>query len=356
MRNARNLSRWIGWIGVLCMVTDKGRSDDDVNRLIDGVISRSSAIHSIQITYTQRSYTLLNGQRTDENTFRARMVVDGSDWVIRYGGSRNFRMQRGNAALSFTEIESDDGKQTFRSLYVEEPKALEELINENPFFAAARLGQFLYASQIEFIDRHRQRAVVRGERQAGEYATTELEFPVVATDFHAAMLIIPQGIGRARRGQLRICVAPTLGYALPRIEYVTQEGIVEHEIVADEFVDEGNGIYFPRRAQVRTRSAESEDVVDFVVHEVSGLNLPLHSEGFTMKIPIGTRVSDSRPGVPPTSFEIQNQKQLDELNRALGSPRPDSTWNRRRLLLTVNSLCFLVCLTIYAIRRCLQSS
>jgi hypothetical protein len=355
MYDVKTFGGSIGLIAVLSLIASTAWSDDGVDRLIDGVVSRSSTIHSMQVTYTQRSYTLQSGRTTDESTFRARMVVDGSDWAIRYDKSRNFRMQRGNAGLSFVETQSDADR-TFRTLYVEEPKSLEELIYENPYFAAVRLGGFLYGSQSEFIDRHRQQAVVRGERQAGSYATTELEFPVAAADFHAAMLIIPQGIGRARRGRLRIGVAPALGFALPRIEYVTDEGVVEHEIVADEFVDEGNGVFFPRRAQIRTRGPQSEDVAEFVIHDVSGLNLPMHADAFTMKIPLGTWVNDSRPGVPPTSFEVKNQQQLDELHRALGRPQADSARNWRRLLLTVNSLCFVVCLTLYVIRRCMQSS
>jgi hypothetical protein len=331
------------------------KADEDPQRLIDGIISRASAIHSIQLTYTHRGY-VLGSPPADIRAFHGQMTVDGRNWALRYDGSSNFGMQRGPVRLSFVEIESAEHKQTFRTLYVEGPRSLEELINASPYHAAPRLGTLWYSAQVEFIDRNRERATLRGTGQLDGHSTVELEWPVAAADFDEAMLIVPESIARAGRGRLRLCVAPELGYALPRIQYVGEAERVEHEVMAGDFVDEGGGVYFPRRVGSTTKVPGGDQINEFVIHQVTNLNTPVPPATFSLKIPLGTRISDSRPGVPAASFELQDQKQLQQLNQALADPDAAEIWNRRRILLTLNSVCFLVCLTIYAMRRCLRSS
>jgi hypothetical protein len=344
----------VGLISVVVGLARPAVAADDANQLIDGVTSRATAIHSIQLTYTHRAYWLQGGQATNDAAFDAEITVDGTNWVVRYPNSENFRMLRGQGTVSFVETESAENKAIYRTLNVEAPQTLQELINENPYFAAPRLGGFWYAAQVGFIDQKRRQAIVRGERQVDGVVTIELEWPVEANDFDEALIMIPDGIARARRGWLRICVAPELGYALPRIEYVTEDGQVEHEVAASEFVDQGGGVFFPRRATVRSKDKNGERVSNFVVHQVAKLNEPLRPDTFSMKVPIGTRVSDSRPGVPQSTFDLQSQDQLDQLNKALADPDSSSSWNKRRLLLAVNSVCFLVCLSIYVIQRCFR--
>jgi hypothetical protein len=348
--------RVIWLVGALAALPAPCGGADDANQLIDGVISRATAIHSVQMNYSHHAYLLRDGRPTEESTNDVQLTVDGANWAMRYDDSKNFRMQRGQAAVSFVEIASARHNKIFRTLFVAAPTSFQELINEGPHNAAPRLGGFWYSVQVGFIDQHRQQVVVRGERQVDGIATIEMEWPVKGLDFDEAMLIIPDRISRDLRGRLRICVAPQLGYALPRIEYVSENGHVEHEVTATDFVDHGSSIYIPRRGTARTEVANGYEVGSFVIHNVTHLNEPLPPDTFSMKIPLGTRVSDSRPGVPQSTIDLESQDQLEQLNKALGDSDSASSGRTGRLLLTLNSVCFLICLSIYVMQRCFRTS
>jgi hypothetical protein len=89
---------------------------------------------------------------------------------------------------------------------------------------------------------------------------------------------------------------------------------------------------------------------------VSYVNQRLPAEVFSLQIPAGTRVRDSRPGVPTSVFYLSEQSQFDDLNRALDpASSPATNWTRR-LLLAANCLFVILCLAIYVFKRCRSES
>jgi hypothetical protein len=175
---------------------------------------------------------------------------------------------------------------------------------------------------------------------------------VAATDMDEAMIVIPNAIARARRGRLRVCVAPSLGYALPTIEYVTLDGRVVQQFTASNFEEFDGQVFFPRQAGCKTTLDDGEEISDFQIHKIASLNQTLPADTFSTAIPRGTRVRDSRPGVPMSVFYVNAQDQVDDLNRSLDPKHSPPRWSRRTLLLLVNCVFLLTCLLIHVVHRC----
>ena len=182
--------------------------------------------------------------------------------------------------------------------------------------------------------------------------TVELEWPVRVTDFDEALIVIPGPIARARRGRLRVCVAPELGYAIPSIEYVTDDGRVALSLTTSQYEACDSQVFFPRHAQCMTELDEGQQTSSFTVHRVEYVNQSLPAKEFAMQIPEGTRVRDSRPGVPTSVFYLNNQDQLEDLNRILEPTGKSRRSSNRIILLAINSLCLMVLLAVYVIHRC----
>jgi hypothetical protein len=334
------------------VLSHPARGDDEIESLIDGLISRATAVHTVKLAYDYSSRVQQGGRQLHQQQTQITMAIEGASWIVRHDSSTNFRMQRNEISVSYYELPSEKTNEVFRSLHLEAPVSLQDLIAEHACYAAPRLGSVWFPQQVTFIDRHRAQAVLRGRPQIQGIETVELEWPVTATDFDEALIVIPNPIARDRRGRLRICIAPSLGHALPRIQYVTDDGHSAQVFAASTFEQFGQQLFFPRHVECSTELDNGQDTSTFEIRQVSNVNQSFAPDEFLLQIPQGTRVRDSRPGVPTSIFYLNEQNQIDDLNRALDPgahpPRP----GKRMWLLVVNSAFLITCLGAYVIKRC----
>ncbi len=364
---------FIGHLAILCSIVvlscesrclAQDGPSQEIIRLIQGAVGRSSAVTSLKLKYRYRSEAF---RKRGEDPVTERMdlaiTVRGNDWIVKYGDSANFRMKRNQASVKYYEVlrrygddetSQDEGVTTRQSsLHLIAAETYQSLIHEHACHAGPRLGTFWFPEQAAFIEQQQLQVVDKGTEHLGPIETHVLEWDVAALDLDAAMVLIPDEIARSRRGKLRIYIAPKLGYALPRIEYATLEGKVVQQFEASQFVPVNASLFFPREALCRTVYREQADVSRFEISEITDVNQEISDGEFSINVPELTYVRDSRPGVPVSVFQLKSQEQLDQINGVLENAMPaPGTTQLRRVLLWLNALALVIVLGYWVRKRC----
>jgi hypothetical protein len=324
-----------------------------VQEAINGILARSEAIIAIQVRYQYRGTSRgADGSALADYSQSLRLTVQGLNWILRYVDSPNFRLRRNDATLNYTES-IGAGRDPIRSLHIEAPVPLRSLTYENAAYAATRLGTLWFMEQAQFLRAHREKAIRQPDASVDNIKTIVLDWDVGPPTFGQAMLVIPPKIAQARRGTLRLHTAPELNYALPCIEYLTPQGEVELQIKARNFAPAGNGIYFPHDVECTTSRLDGIERNEFRVQEISLVNEVIPDAEFALKIPQGTRVRDSRPGVPTSIFNLESRSQRDNVDALLaGQAAGQTTTSLRWTLLAVNLTFLTLSLLIWSYRRC----
>ena len=281
----------------------------------------------------------------------------GEDWVLRQAESNNFRMSRNRASLNYYEAVSQPNQQD-RSLHIQEVVSMEDLLHEHASHAATRLGTFWYRSQARYLDQHREQCRQTGNQTLGNLQTNVLEWTIKALDFDEAMTVIPHPIAQEGSGILRIYACERLNWVLPRIEFCTLDGKVKRRFEANDFRKIADGLFFPHHAMSHRFMGNRQDTSEFSIRRVSYTNTKLPDDEFALRVPVKTRVRDSRPSMTPAIFSLQDPYQLDNLLSDLGAPSVPASKNSktRFYLLVTNGVLLLLMTSYWIFRRCRSRS
>lgn len=338
MKNQWMVAFVLSFVSVAHQVT----ADESRQPMINGILRRASAVTTGRFRYAVSS----NSQRDRGSTMGPQTIVlsiAGDDWIARYGDSANVLMNRGGKSVRFYQADAADGSQTSRALHVEAPEDLAQVVHRDRELIVSRAGTLWHPEQAEFVNRHRSRARWLGKRTVGTTETVAVEWQVLADDFGDAMLHIPQAIAQQRRGILRLYVAESLNHALPKIEYLTDDGIARFEIACTDWHPDHDGLFFPKHMAVRDFNAKGVVSTEFEIFEVSHINEELPRDSFELSIPEGTRVRDSRPGEAEAVFVLQEQEQFEKLNQSLSGSLVPPGWPSWRIVcMVINALVLVV--------------
>jgi len=318
----------------------------DVGECLDGLIARGTGLYSGSMELDYRD-SGLSSPAADSATQRLLLSVQGEEWVLRYQGSENFRMTRQQASVAMTSVLDRMTGEPSRTLLVEAPVPLRDWMASEEACRAWRLGALPWERQLEFLERRRGSLELVGEEVVGTIDCVVLKCPVERMEFDDAFVVLPVELAREKKGWLRLAVAPELGFALVRMDYLTSSGQPQLQWTSEDFREVGDDTHFPFRSRIVTGVGRSERVQEYRVHEVSHWNAALPDYTFSLQVPFGTRVRDSRPGVPSTVFVLEEQPQLEMLNRVLAADLPEETipvW--RNVVLLLNGM-GLLCVVIY---------
>ena len=168
---------------------------------------------------------------------------------------------------------------------------------------------------------HAAQAIYKGEAKANGYNVEIYEWDVSAEDAGKAFLVVNSVTMPG--GKLRVYIAPSLGYMIPRIEHVGKSGTVGLVISSENFT-ECNGFYFPKHTRVEyIHSPISRYIIDYVIEKVERINEAIPESEFTLTLPPGTQVADSRDGKHTFNFEVTDSRSVPQDMRGAIRAEPE---------------------------------
>lgn len=300
------------------------------NRAIDGIIARSAAIYSARLDYTYQS------DIQNEVTTSLEFAIEGDDWRVGYANSPNFQMNRNEIGFMFANAAPGRATDVQATLSIGSTMTHDQLINANLQQLGSRLGTLWYRIQSEFLDTNRDDVEMIATEVVDGYPCVVLQWSVRPKDFRRAFVELPPAIARQRRGLLRLYASESLGWAIPLTEYRTPQDKVVARCSARDFREVGAGIHFPQACNVTFHDDTGPFTTRFELSNIDSVNESLPSSTFEMRIPKGTLVTDSRPGMAQATFALESQDQFRGLNVALGKGAAVATQTAKMRLYVVN--------------------
>lgn len=164
------------------------------------------------------------------------------------------------------------------------------------------VGTFWLAETQKYVAENRARGKLKGNDKIGGQDVVVYEWTVPASDISAAFRSFNDQTKDG--GLLRAYIAPTLGYAVPRIEHVGVSGKVGAVFEASDFV-QYNGIHFPRSARLQYVGPDGPTfAIDYKIERVAAVNEAIPDAEFVVLLPVGTEVADARDGKQSIIFEV----------------------------------------------------
>ncbi len=190
--------------------------------------------------------------------------------------------------------------QLSNSATIRHQKPINSSLPPPPYFA----GSFWFECTKQFVQANKDMAQRKPAVEVNGRSCQVLEWNVAAADkykaFHGTNELTDDG------GSLRVCAAPDLGFALPRVEYVGRNGMVAASFDSWDFKQYRDGIFIPARCRMQYHSRTGPGFfAEFQIMEASAINESIPDSDFRVELPVGTAVSDSRPGTHSINFEIK---------------------------------------------------
>ncbi len=256
------------------------KPDTEKQKLLDGLFARATAIKSGRfITSTQ---SIVNGKPGAAE--HADFIVSGESWVERSGRPRE-NVVAVNHAGRFLTYRRREGMRRDFVLTVDWPRP----VPAGPS-APLHAGTIWDPRTLHYLREHAAAARVRGRATINEIETKVVEWNVPAVDTSAGFQSSNRGL-LSGGGTYRVFVAPQLGYAVPRIEYVDRFGTPQFVIDISGFTEVAARIHFPDT--IRIQEGEREQTID--VTAVVNVNEPIDESAFALRVPAATPIEDKRP-------------------------------------------------------------
>ena len=327
----RQQSGFVASIAILTLFNSTSNADNEVDEVIDNILARADAIVSGRITFR---FTDVGG---NESTMKT--VFSGSSWKV---DEPAFHIERINHRGSFVEVRrtpQPDGSTTHSAVF-ETEKPIDTRTPQPPIFA----GTPWYRTTNEYIQAHREKIKRAGQETVSGELCTILTLQVPAADryraFHSIISALDGG------GILRLFVAPKLGYAMPRIEYVSPERKVAVRFESSDFKECGKGLFVPLKIVRLTYANDGRPPASltYTIDTIQDVNEPILDTEFVVSLSKDTYVSDLR-GPKPVSYIVGDVPvNLREIPTNGASILRESRWKTRvvrGLLIAINILMLL---------------
>jgi hypothetical protein len=130
-------------------------------------------------------------------------------------------------------------------------------------------------------------------------------------------------------GILRVFVLPQLGYVLPRVQCLGPTGQLGKSFDCSDFAECRDGIFIPKKLGKQVYDAHGPGYHErYEITKIESINQAIPDADFVVQLPLGTGVSDRRPGNSQISFNLDEDQGIPEgLNNLLAVNSP-SFWGR----------------------------
>jgi len=290
---------------------------------IDAILARSRAVFSGRLRYTVNSGFIV--QKIQEPAEEFELIFSGGSSLLK------LRVKASEVPLGVNE--NGKLKITYppREGFLEKDTLSHQgrhiVFNVNPqvnrpVFYSARITyekeeanppwprQPLYLGSIwdectrQFIERVKGKAVRRETAEINGLRCQVFEWVVSAKEkynaFHSINQLVEEG------GWLRLSVFPEYGYVLSRIEFLGKERALFASYESSDFQKTEAGIYIPKRFRLQEYSTEGPAFfIEYTVHDPIQINQPIPESDFRIMLPVGTEITDSRPGDHSNIFTVK---------------------------------------------------
>lgn len=285
-----------------------GEGQPTASEVIRGVVARSEAFFSARMKYHLRQG--FPGDKPDENDFR--LLCSGPSWRLEYriDVSKSPYHQADGKKLDPSPLkgfyESTSLSHRGKSVtYGRTPQldgsirhaariAAEMPVKHTTPYPPVFAGTFWYDCTKQFVEKNTEKAVRKAApSDVNGIAVHVLEWAVPEPEkykaFHGTNDLTSKG------GALRLYVAPQLGYALPRIEYVGRNGKVAASFDSWDFEEHTGGLFLPKRCKMQYYTDKGPGYyLEYEILELKDVNQSIPDSEFVVQLPVGTEVADSR--------------------------------------------------------------
>ncbi len=148
-----------------------------------------------------------------------------------------------------------------------------------------------------------------------------VELVLSQSELQYIFVAVPGFLYSGEQSTMRLFVAPSFGYAIPRIEFENSNGRVDAYFEASGFKDCGNGVFFPAKWSRVCHSLPNIGSETFEFHSVSHINSPLDESAFAIELPKGTKIRSTLAGLECV-FKTGSNSTLSNVDGLIASSLP----------------------------------
>ncbi|HVA50426.1 MAG TPA: hypothetical protein VNH11_29020 [Pirellulales bacterium] len=228
-----------------------------------------------------------------------RLSLMGRSWALRSPVNPGVAIDHRGMHLSYLEAKFLDGGGVHRVANIFPPEPIDADHPSPPYYA----GTIWIKGCTKFIDEHRAEAkLLPGELREG-VATDIVEWSVDKGHINTAFGWPSEALKDG--GTLRLHVAPSLGYALPLIEYLDLSGKPQLLFKSSDFFEAAPDFFLPRRCEFRgAPGTDSDYYTRYDITNAELVNDVVPEEDFQMALALGTHINDSRTPGNTTVFIV----------------------------------------------------
>lgn len=271
----------------------------ELSTLIEGLLARKEALVSGRLEYTYLFGPVDGNTLTTQHKSVYSFVFSGKSWRLKYFLRQTVGDFTATLAatylfhdgvfVDYAETSQPNGKVRRTAQISSSP---DRDLHRPPVFA----GSFWW-DNATYIEKHRARVRAVGTATIEGVATHVLELSVPKEERFQGFIAINDRLQEG--GTLRLYVAPTLGYALPRIEYVAPNGFVAEWFHSEQFQQVAPGIFFPKICHWQHIMLDGGGWFErYEISSLTDVNESIPEEEFVLRLPLGTQVSDYREPTP----------------------------------------------------------
>lgn len=337
----------------------------EVDRLIEGMLGRYSAIQTGTFKYTSGSVHAKHGSKgpwgwDDDDKSSLSLTVSGDEWVVRWEGAPHAEMHREGYDAMYVPTPQPDGS-VYRQFRIAEPTSLlSEMAKSDQKFRVLRGGTVPWLKLLRYVEDNRKSVVYQGNVEVDGEDCKLLKLNVPRSDYSVFNSYNPALSGERKSALLKFYILPEKGYVIRRLDYCTPDGRMANRYEANDFRKVADGIFFPWRwYYIRNFSDFGEGKDDYndqyILTEVSGVNAPVPEAAFELAIPKDTYVTDYRGTDEPVTFQAGKVGSLSSIDNLIAanapSPPAPRSFGSRPWLITLNILIIVSIVFLFAKRR-----
>jgi hypothetical protein len=329
-------SYFIFWIGLGFWSLNGSAEAIDSDGLVAGVIGRSEGVFSGIFNYHYESGFGSIGKvvNSDDRMF----AFAGDDWI--YELPSITRLNHTDSLIELNKVPQQDGS-IRSSMYIYRPQEFQSLNPPPPTF----IGSLWYRTSLSFIKHHIKDVRLGSQTVIAGVTTYQLDWNVSQTEVGAFGTMPPH---LTKGGVLRLYVAPTLGYALPLIEYVDRDGTVCQKYTSTEFKEFANGVFIPFNSKEESFSDKGDSgfYQKFEIKSITHLNEVIDQNLFSVVIPSDTVIAETRQEGGAKIYRTSKEGISADLSQLLQAMPPTTNWSFLRISLIAGNVLLILLLIV----------
>jgi hypothetical protein len=259
----------------------------DARELISAVLARRTRIVSARYEYVLRT-GIRDGERG--NDYYCQLWIEGESWRLECApkGLPHIMGSTGKHSFSMRQYTGSDGKlMTYAG--IDEPKSLNG--HRYPFHPTIA-GTIWFDQTASYVEATAASATLESATEVDGFRCEVVVVRVPDGDAETAFWAFDDDL--ANGGEIRMYIAPELGFVLPRMEFLGASGVVRKRFEASDFVEASAGLFVPSFARMQRLTGNVPGMYnEFVGLTATNVNEPVDPKHFRLLVPEGASVREA---------------------------------------------------------------